>query len=209
MKKILLIMATAVVLISTGCEGYRVWDDGLPEMEHVYYIGFYKSNIATDYLSYEVAQNGDARWRYGANSTSGTWQTTEEKWIATIPIQLYSERIRTYDAVNYFWIYNLDGSSLTAGSDYTVTLDGGTELTPGPNGAYSLTWSETKKGVQNIKIKRAATSPKGALRVNLYNPADGMPVITDLSTTIQNKTAEFEIRCMTQDNNRVTVTFTD
>ena len=209
MKKILFIMATAVILMSTGCEIHELWDDGIPEMEHVYYIGFYKSNIATDFLSYEVAQNGNARWRFGANATTGTWEVTDEQWVATIPIQLYSERVRSYDAVNYFWVYNLDGSSLTAGSDFTVTLENGTPLTPNANGAYSITWPQTKKGIQKVKIKRSATSPNGTLRVNLYNPDSGIPVITDLSTTIQNKTTEYEIRCMTQDNNKVTITFND
>lgn len=209
MKKNSFLIAIIVVLMSISCGKHQLWDDGLPEMEHVYYIGFYKSNIATDYLSYEIGQDGDARWRYGANPTSGTWQATDERWVATVPIQLYSERVRTYDAVNYFWVYNLEGSSLTAGSDYTVTLEDGTELTPNADGAYSLTWPETKKGVQRVKIKRAETAPSGTLRVNLYDPAKATPVITDLSTTIQNQTAEFEIRCMTQDNNRVTISFTD
>ncbi len=209
MKKILFILTAAVVLFTTGCAKFNTWEDGLPEMEHVYYIGFYKTNIATDHLSYEIAQNGNARWRYGASATVGTWRATEEAWVATIPIQLYSERVRDYDAVNYFWVYNLEGSSLTEGTDYTVTLEDGTELTPDANGAYSLTWPETKKGIQNIKIKRAATAPNGSLRVNLYDPAKGAPVMTDLSTTIQNQTAEYEIRCMTHDNDRVMVTFTD
>ena len=209
MKKIVFIMATAVALISTSCETHELWDDGLPEMEHVYYIGFYKTNAFTDFLSYEVAQNGDARWRYGANATTGTWAVTDEPWVATVPIRLYSERVRSYDAVTFFYVYNISGSALTAGTDYTVTLENGTVLTPNANGAYSLTWPQTKKGVQNVKIKRSATSPNGTLRVNLYNPADGTPVLTDLSTTIVNKTAEYEIRCMLNDNDRVTITFTN
>lgn len=209
MKKILFIMAAVVISISTGCEIHELWDDGLPEMEHVYYVGFYKTNIYTNFLSYEIAQNGDARWRYGANASTGTWEVTDEQWVATIPIQLHSERVRAYDAMNYFWVYNLDGSSLTAGTDYTVTLENGTLLIPNANGAYSLTWPETKKGIQNVKIKRAATSPNGKLRVNLYNPVNGAPVMSDLSTTIQNQTAEYEIRCFTGDNDKVTITFTD
>ena len=209
MKKILFIIATAVVLLTTGCEVHELWDDGLPEYEHVYYIGFHKTNIYTDYLSYEIAQNGNARWRYGANATVGTWAVTGEQWVATIRLQFYSERVRTYDAVTYFWVYNVEESALTAGADYTVTLEDGTVLTPNATGAYSITWPQTKKGFQNIKIKRSATSPNGTLRLNLYNPANGMPVMTDLSTTIQNKTAEYEIRCMTHDTDRLTVTFTD
>lgn len=209
MKKIFTILATLAVLLSAGCAKYATWDDGLPEMEHVYYIGFYKTNIATDFLSYEIAQNGNARWRFGANANIGTWRTTDEAWVASIPIQLYSERVRSYDAVNYFWVFNAEGSSLVAGTDYTVALEDGTALTPNANGAYSLTWPETRKGVQNVKIKRSATSPTGALKVTLYDPEKSTPVITDLTTTIQNQTSEYEIRCMTQDNDRVNVTFTN
>ena len=209
MKKILFIVATVVAFLSTGCERHKDWGDGLPEYEHIYYIGFYKTNIAGDYLSYEIAQNGNARWRYGTNATSGTWETTDEQWVATLPMQFWSERVRTYDAVSYFWIFNLSGSALTAGTDYTVILENGTVLTPNTNGAYSLTWPQAKKGIQNVKIKRSAGSQNGALMVNLYNPANPTPVTTDLSTTIQNQTAEFEIRCLINDNDRVAITFTD
>ena len=209
MKKILFIVVTAVVCFSTGCNTHEHWEEGLPEMEHVYYVWFDKTNTYTDYLSYEIAQNGDARWRFGSNATTGTWVATNEQWVATVPVRLSSERVRSYDAVSYFWIFNLNGSSLTAGADYTVTLENGTVLTPNANGAYSLTWPQAKKGLQNVKIRRSATSPNGELRVNLYNPTNGTPVATDPSTTTQNKTAEFEIRCMTHDNDRVTVTFTE
>ena len=207
MKKIIFIAVTVVAFITTGCEIHETWGDGLPEMEHVYYIGYHKINAYTDYLSYEVAQNGNARWRSGNSATAGTWETTDELWVATIPFQFYSERVRTYDAVSYFWVYNLDGSALTAGADYILTLENGAVLTPETNGAYSLKWTQTKKGIQKVKIKRSASSPNGTLRVNLYNPVYEVPVGTDPSSTIQNKTAEYEIRCMTHDNNRVTVTF--
>ena len=209
MKKIVFIIVTVVAYISTGCEIHERWDDSFPEMEHVYYIGFYKTEVYTNYLSYEVAQSGSARWRFGSNATSGTWISTDEQWTATIPFQFYSERVRSYDAVCYFWVYNLNGSDLTVGVDYTVTLENGTTLTPNTTGAYSLTWPQTKKGIQNVKIKRLGTSPNGALRVNLYNPADDTPVGTDPATTIQNKTNEYEIRCMTHDNDRVAITFTN
>ena len=207
MKKIIFMAAAVVALISTGCNIYSVWDDGVPEMEHVYYVRFFKTNVSTDFLSYEIAQSGNARWRFGSNAISGTWQTTDEQWVATVPIELCSERVRSYDAVNYFWLFNLAGSSLAADSDYTVTLENGTVLTPNASGAYSLTWPQTKKGVQNVKIKRSPTSPNGALRLNLYDPAKGAPVMQDLSTTVNNKAAEYEIRCITGDNDRVTITF--
>jgi len=209
MKKILFIVATIVVLVSTGCETHNIWGDGLPEMEHVYYVGFYKTNIQTDFLSYEIAQNGNARWRFGTNATTGTWVTTGEQWVATVPIQFHSERVRSYNAVTYFWITNDGSSVLTAGTDYTVTLENGNILTPDANGAYSLTWLQTKKGIQNVKIKRSAASHNGALKINVLNPANGTPNSSNISTTVNNKTAEYEIRGFTMDYNKTTITFTN
>ena len=209
MKKILFIVAMAIGLLSTGCEIHETWDDGLPEMEHVYYVGFYKSNINTDYLSYEVAKSGAARWRFGASLTAGTWQSTDEQWVATVPFQLHSERVRSYDAVTNFWIANDGESALTAGSDYTVSLENGTALTPNANGIYSLTWPQTKKGIQNVKIKRSASSPNGVLKVYVLDPAKGTPQQSDISTTVNNKATEYEIRGFSFDYSKVTVTFTD
>ncbi|MDR1370524.1 MAG: hypothetical protein LBJ72_10455, partial [Dysgonamonadaceae bacterium] len=74
------------------------------------------------------------------------------------------------------------------------------------SGAYSLTWPETRKGIQNVKIKRL-TSAKGSLRVNVLNPANGTPNASDLSTTVNNKADQYEIRGLTFDYNKVTVTF--
>ena len=209
MKKILFIVATVVAFVSTGCETHNVWGDGQPEKEHIYYVGFYKTNINTNYLSYEVAQNGNARWRFGTSATNGTWESTDEQGVATVPFQFHSERVRTYNAVTYFWVTNEGASDLTAGTDYTVTLENGAALTPDASGAYSLTWMQTKKGIQNVKIKRSATAPNGTLKVNTLNPANGTPQQNDLSTTVNNLTAEYEVRGFTFDYNRVTITFTD
>lgn len=207
MKHISIFIYAVIFLFTSGCEGYRKWDDGLPEMEHVYYIGFYKPNIATDYLSYEINKTGEVRWRYGASSSAGTWQIVEEDFVS-IPFQLYSERIRSYDAISYFWINNIDNSHLIPGTDFIVTIENGDKLEPNSDGAYSLIWPETKKGIQKVRITRL-TESYGRLRVNLYDPDGETPIITDLSTTIQNRTEEYEIRCMTQDNDRVTIFFVE
>ena len=209
MKKVIFLITAVVAMISTGCDIHDDWGDGLPEYEHVYYVGFYKTGTYLDYLTYEITQNGSARWRYAANATSGTWITVDEQWVVTIPMRLYSERVRNYDAVTYFWVYNLGESALTAGVDYTVSLENGTVLTPNPNGAYSLTWPQTKKGIQNVRIKRSESSSNGTLRVNFFDPSKDAPSEQDPLTAIQNKTAEYEIRCITADNNRVTVNFTN
>lgn len=45
MKKIALIVATGLLFFLPGCNTIDTWGDGLPEMEHVYYIGFKKTNV--------------------------------------------------------------------------------------------------------------------------------------------------------------------
>ncbi|GAB6007959.1 hypothetical protein [Dysgonomonas reticulitermitis] len=202
MKKILFICVTALLFGMTGCEKDNIWGDGLPEMEHVYYISFYKTNVNTDALNYEIAANGAARWRIN----TGTWVNTNEVNISSpIPLQFYSERIRSYDAVAYFWVTNNSGSTLVAGTDYSVITESGTVITPDAQGAYAVTWPQAKKGVQNIKIKRL-TSAKGVLKVNTFNPAVGTPNANDIETTVNNRTNDYEVRLLTFDNNKVTVT---
>jgi len=201
MNKILLICATMFLLIcTTSCKTIDEWGDGLPEMEHVYYIGFYKSNVNTDNLNYEIASSGSARWRIN----TGTWNNTNEAFISSpIPLQLHSERIRSYDAVTYFWVTNNGTSSLTAGTDYSVLTESGIVIAPDAQGRYSLTWPQTKKGVQNVKIKRL-TSKAGELKVNTLPAAANA---SDISTTVNNHANEYEIRGLSFDYNRVTVLF--
>ena len=201
MNKILLICATIFLLIcTTSCETVEDWGDGLPEMEHVYYIGFYKSNVNTDNLNYEIAANGAARWRIN----TGTWINTNEVSISSlIPLQLHSERVRSYDAVTYFWVKNNGTSTLTAGTDFSVLTESGANITPDAQGRYSVTWPQTKKGIQNIKIKRL-TSKAGVLKVNTLPAAANA---SDISTTVNNQTNDYEIRGLSFDFDRVTVTF--
>lgn len=205
MKKILFICVTVLLFGMTGCEKDNIWGDGLPEMEHVYYISFYKTNVNTDALNYEIAANGAARWRINTD----TWVNTNEVNISSpIPLQFYSERIRSYDAVAYFWVANYstvaEPSNLVAGVDYTVVTESGTAITLDAQGGYAVTWPQAKKGVQNIKIKRL-TSAKGVLRVNTFDSAVGTPNANDIESTVNNKTNDYEVRSLTYNNNKVTV----
>jgi len=204
MNKIFFICATMFLfLCTTSCERYNTWGDGLPEMENVYYIGFYKSNVNTDALNYEIAADGTARWRIN----TGAWTNTGEINVTSlIPLEFHSEKIRSYDVVTLFWITNDGTSTLTAGADYSVVTETDAAIAPDAQGAYSVTWSQAKKGVQNVKIKRL-TSKTGTLKVNVLNPAAGTPNASDLSTTVNNHTNDYEVRGFTFDYNKVTVTF--
>ncbi|MDR0699045.1 MAG: hypothetical protein LBG28_07500 [Tannerella sp.] len=98
-------------------------------------------------------------------------------------------------------------SDLTAGTDYIVTREDGTVITPNADGSYPLTWPQAKKATQNIKIKRAQGSPDGTIKIHTFNPAKGVPTVGDVTSLINNKVAEYEVRCITYDVNRVMVTF--
>jgi hypothetical protein len=180
-----------------------MWGDGRADLEHVYIVALDQPDNQVDYLSYEIAQNGDSRWRYGSSATTGTWVTSNEQWVAGIPFRFSSKQTRIYDVVSFVWVE----SDLTAGADYTVTREDGTVITPNADGSYSLTWPQAKKAIQNIKIKRAQGSPNGTIKVQTFNPAKGVPVISDVTSLVNNKTAEYEVRCTTLDVNKVTITF--
>ena len=204
MKKILFICATwFLLLFTTGCDTIDTWPNGLPEMQNVFMIGFFKSNVNTDALNYEIAADGSARWRIN----TGMWTNTDEKNISSpIPLQLSSEQVRSFDVISYFWITNDGSSTLAAETDYSVTTENGTAIAPDGNEAYSVTWPQAKKGVQNVKIKRLSAKT-GVLKVNVLNPANGTPSASDISTTVNNHTNDYEVRGMTFDYNKVTVTF--
>jgi hypothetical protein len=199
MKKAALTLAAALFLLP-GCHTVDTWGDGQPEKEHIYYVGFYKTNVFSDALNYEVAKNGAARWRYQTTA----WQPTEEAFVAAIPFQFHSERVRSYDAVTKFWIVE---TGLVAGTDYNVVLDG-TTLTP-TGGVYSFAWPQTKKGVRDVKIKRLSQT-NGSLKVYVIDPANGTPDPNKYETsTLNNKTSEYEVRGFSADYGKVTVSFTD
>jgi len=207
MKKIIIFISASICLLLciTACERYNTWPDGLPEMENVYYIGFYKSNVNTDSLNYEIATDGSARWRINAT----TWNNTDEINITSpIPLEFHSEKIRSYDVVTYFWIANSPyvSTKLTAGTDYSVMTENGVEITPDAQGVYSVTWQQAKKGIQNVKIKRL-TSAQGWVKVYVLNPALGAPNASDLSTTVNNHTNDYEVRGFTFDYSKVNIWF--
>lgn len=196
-----MVIATVLCCLSS-CEVHELWGDGLLELEDVYVLFLDQPENAADFLSYEIAQNGDARWRYGSSPTSGTWMVSEQ-WVASIPFNFRSERVRSYDVVSFIWLE----STLMAGTDYVVTREDGTVITPDANGGYPLIWPQAKKAVQSIKIKRMQGSSNGTVRVQTFNPAKGVPVISDMASLVNNKTAEYEVRCATFDVNKVMVTF--
>jgi hypothetical protein len=199
--------ALVAIVVATGCEKDNIWGDGDPAMEHIYYVGFFKSTpgstttVFSDYYICEIESDGAARWGL-LNDNGKTYGTTARGWVTSaeantvqVEIQLHSERVRSYDAVSYFWIVNdaANATPLVAGTDYTVSFEGQT-LTPDGAGTYSLTWAQTKKGVKAVKVTRN-TAATGLLYVNLLNPdITGAPSSMDLTTTVNHHADEYEIR---------------
>lgn len=207
MKRILeFIVIAAVAYCSTGCESYEEWwENGRPDLEHTYILFLDQPENQVDWLSYEIAQNGDARWRFGPSATSGTWIVSDEQWVASVPFIL-DKRIGTLDVVSYVWME----STLTASTDYLVTNEDDAVITPDANGGYPLYWpyqAEIARARQSIKIKRIQGSPNGTIKVQTFNRANGIPVISDVTSLVNNKTAEYEVRCASLDVNKVTITF--
>jgi hypothetical protein len=200
MKKTAIITAIASLLMTSACNTVDDWGDGQSEKEHIYYVGFYKTNINTDALSYEVAKNGDSRWRYA----TAAWQNTTPAFVASVPFQFHSERVRSYNAETKFWIVE---TGLTAGTDYSVSVEGKT-LTP-TGGVYSFEWPQTIKGIKQVEIKRL-TDNNGSLKIYVIDPANGTPDPNKYETsTLNNKTSEYEVRGFSFDFGKVTVTFKD
>ncbi|MDH6534646.1 hypothetical protein D0T51_10285 [Parabacteroides sp. 52] len=205
MKKFIYMFAAIAVLFSTvSCDDDDAWTTD-PALEHLYYVGFYKTGVFSDALNYEIAADGSAQWRIN----SGAWNHTGTDGVSSnIPLQLHSERVRSYDAVTYFWVSNSGTSALVAGTDYTVVDENGTVLNL-TDGKYALTWPQTKKGVKNVRIKRLSTAT-GVLKVNTLDPSKGTPSTKEENyreSTLNSKTGEYEVRGLTHDFNKVTVTF--
>ncbi|MDR1764201.1 MAG: hypothetical protein LBR64_09690 [Dysgonamonadaceae bacterium] len=195
MKKIIYGLLTAIILTSvSSCEKDNIWGDGLPEYEHVYYVGFYKSIKFDYYVTFEIAANGATQWREGSSTTNGTWEALDENNAVNVPLEFHSERVRSYDAVSKLWV---SSATLVAGTDYSLSLEDGSSLTSESAGVYSLTWKQAKKGIQKVKVKRL-TANTGDIKFYTLDPSK--PVNSnDLTTLVNNKTSEYEIDALSAD----------
>lgn len=216
MKNIVkLIVAAFILLPFTGCDPYDTWPDGLPELEHVYYVSNVKTGNGTEQdLQHEIAADGTARFlrriHYNPAPPAGTplteWVYSDEPNVTwPMDIRFISEHVRSYDVVTFFWVETRSGG-LTAGTDYSVVLcETGATLTPNAQGAYSLNWPQAKKGQQSIQIKRLS-STVGELRVMFLDrsritfTANDIPDRNDLEVSLlNNKASDYTIRGLWHD----------
>lgn len=177
MKKILFVAISLFCVLLTGCEKDHWGTD--PALEHVYYIGIRDLvGLNNNAVAVSVAQ-GDT---------------------TSVPLQFFSERVRSYDVVTYFYV----GGTLKRGVNYEITDQNGNILTPDANGAFTLTWPKAVKGVQRVHI-RTKSAGKGSFTILTSNPNAATPITSaDVSTTVNNKTDQYEVRTFSQ-NYKATV----
>ena len=227
MKNIVKLICAAIILLPfSGCNPYNTWGDGLPELEHTYYVGFCKwtNQGAEDDLQYSIAADGTAKYlnrqQYNNSGSGGAMGQTSD-WVVTgasgtfvtanIPFRFESQRVRSYDVVTYFWIEEINNALTTA--DYTVLSENGSPITRNADGSYSLTWPQAKKAEQNIKIKRN-TAKTGRIRVvtlerSRFKNADGttaaIPNRGILDHLLNSQTDQYTVRGFYFDYSAITV----
>lgn len=178
LNKLTLISVFAISCLLAGCSNdHDEWENGDPAMAHIYYYCF-------------------EQWGGIPGGNDISYSVTQGETIA-IPTQFYSSFTRTYSPeVYYYTSPNPKAEELVCGTDYVVVDKDGNTLTPDASGAYTMTWPNAKKGVQNIYIK-TLNGKKGSFRVLTFDPAKKMDV-TDVSTTSIIKTTEYEVRAFSE-----------
>ncbi|WP_300701571.1 hypothetical protein [Bacteroides sp.] len=185
-NKLTLICILTMGCLFTGCSNdHDEWEDGDPDLAHVYYYCFEQWG-GNNEVAYSVAQG---------------------ETIA-IPTQFMSSFTRSYSPEVYYYTSAIPpkkGETVTdliCGTDYVVVDKDGKTLPPDASGAYKMTWPNAKKGVQDIYIK-TLNGKKGSFRVLTFDPTKKIDV-TDVNTTSIIKTDEYEVRAISE-NYYVTV----
>lgn len=178
LNKLTLISVFAISCLLAACSNdHDEWENGDPAMAHIYYYCF-------------------EQWGGIPGGNDISYSVTQGETIA-IPTQFYSSFTRKYTPeVYYYTSPNPKAEELVCGTDYVVVDKDGNTLTPDASGAYTMTWPNAKKGVQNIYIK-TLNGKKGSFRVLTFDPAKKMDV-TDVSTTSIIKTTEYEVRAFSE-----------
>lgn len=178
LNKLTLISVFAISCLLAACSNdHDEWENGDPAMAHIYYYCF-------------------EQWGGIPGGNDISYSVKQGETIA-IPTQFYSSFTRKYSPeVYYYTSPNPKAEELVCGTDYVVVDKDGNTLTPDASGAYTMTWLNAKKGVQNIYIK-TLNGKKGSFRVLTFDPAKKIDV-TDVSTTSIIKTDEYEVRAFSE-----------
>lgn len=182
-NKLALICVFTIGCLLTGCSNdHDEWEDGNPDLAHVYFYCFEK-------------------WGGIPVGNDVTYSVKQGETIA-IPTEFYSSFTRKYSPEVYYYTSTIPPKKdevvidLICGTDYVVVDKDGNTLTPDASGAYKMVWPNAKEGVQNIYIK-TLNGKKGNFRVLTFDPTKKMDV-TDPSTTSIIKTDEYEVRAFSE-----------
>lgn len=184
------------------------WGNDNAEMAHVYYFG-------PEVWGYDNIKKGNANVVH--------YEVKQGETVA-IPMQFWSEYVRSYDVTSFYYTTpkpqnetyypNLTTSStvkytgpdLVRGVDYEIVDAEGRTISPAADGAFAMEWPQAKKGVQNIYVRALSGGQKGSFNLQTFDPNSDVELTNqDVSTTIQAKTNDYEVRIFTQ-NYRITVT---
>lgn len=204
MKKYLYTIVALIAAVSfTSCDDDDwTYDESL---EHVYFYG-------PQVWGYDDIKKG--------NNNVVHYEVNQGETVA-VPMQFWCEFTRSYNVTTYYYVapkpagekyypalgvstdIAYDGPELVCGVDYEVVDENGNKLTPNASGAYEMQWPNAIKGVKNIYIK-ALNGQKGTFNIMTCDPNGTTPTNSDVSSTVQSKTSNYEVRVFSQ-NYRVAV----
>lgn len=140
---ILFIAAFGFALASCEKDGYN--KNGLPELEHHYYIVFVP------------------------NTNTGVSVNRNQTTLVKFPVQFYSNFTRNYDAVA---LYKISTAGITTpavlGQDFAVVDKDGNVIQPNANGQYSITFPQAKKAMDTIYLKMLNSSIAGTRKMEVW-----------------------------------------
>lgn len=172
---------TAVALIASlflvSCSDDDDWTYD-KSLEHVYFYG-------PQVWGYDDTKKGNNNVVHYDISVGGT---------AVVPMQFWSEFKRSYNVTTFYYTTG----DLVRGVDYEVVDETGTAIQPDADGAYTMFWPHALKGIQNIYIKSLPGGATGTVTLRTSDPAKEDPKNSDISSTVQSKTSDYEVRVFSQ-----------
>ncbi len=178
MKNIFYILIVLFCVLGLSSCGNDDWDYD-KSLENVYFFG-------PQVWGYDDTKKGN---------NNVVFYDIEQGGTAIVPMQLWCEFYRSYDVVTYYY---LTSETLALGVDYNVVDENGSVITPDALGAYNFIWKNAVKGVKNVYVKSLPGGGIGTVTLQTAAPNAPIPVNNDLSTTLQSKTADYEVRIFSQ-----------
>lgn len=135
------------------------------------------------------------------DSFGKAWELTGEKSYFDV-VRQASETLCTRFNPNVgairSWDHNRDKWKYPVITSIFVIDENGAVFNPDASGAYLFVWKNAQKGVKNVYVKSLPGGATGTVTLQTSDTAGETPVNNDLSTTLQSKTADYEVRIFSQ-----------